>query len=340
MRILALPGEGFPYQDCFYAAVRAQGIEVVSAHLAGGWFWQNLRKGDVLHLHWPSFSYAKDTAGKSLRAFVRYAALLLLVRARGGRIVWTAHNLYPHRATGPAWLDRIARRFTIAISSKVYAHSESAARIVADTFRVSAAKMAVIPQGHYVGYYPDTYTKSDARAALKISLDATCYLFFGGVEPYKNLPELIRAFVRARRDDDVLYLVGRCKDAKYKAEIRAAAAQEPGIHIVDAYVDDNAIQLYMAAADVVVLPYREVLTSAVAMLALSFGRPVIAPRMGFLSDVINAECGLLYEPRGNPDALTNALSEAREMTPDAHAIRDYAQTFNWDRAAGEFLNTL
>jgi len=46
------------------------------------------------------------------------------------------------------------------------------------------------------------------------------------------------------------------------------------------FIPDNDIQIYMNAADIIVLPYLDILNSGVAILAMSFGKPVIAPRTG------------------------------------------------------------
>ena len=59
------------------------------------------------------------------------------------------------------------------------------------------------------------------------------------------------------------------------------------------------------SSDVVVLPFREILTSGSTLLAMSFGRPVVVPRMGGLVDVVSNGCGFTYDPE-----LTDGLSIA------------------------------
>src|SRR5262249_50218074 len=158
----------------------------------------------------------------------------------------------------------------IALSQRVFAHSETTSRAVAKEFNIPAEKISIIPHGHWVGYYQDDCSQAAARAQLGIAREAKVFLFFGGAEPYKNLPALVQAFGSARSGEDALWIVGRFKDQDYRAEVLRAAAGSPAVRIVDDYVPDEAIQVYMAAADAVVLPYREILTSGAAMLALSF----------------------------------------------------------------------
>ena len=67
----------------------------------------------------------------------------------------------------------------------------------------------------------------------------------------------------------------------------------------------------MNAADVVVLPFAQVLTSSRRLTpALSFGKPVIAPRMGCLPELLTDDLGILYNP-GDPQALGRALEAIR-----------------------------
>jgi glycosyltransferase involved in cell wall biosynthesis len=56
------------------------------------------------------------------------------------------------------------------------------------------------------------------------------------------------------------------------------------------------------------LPYRRILTSGGALLALSLRRPVIAPGFASLREVLeDGRDSLLYPPEGGPAALAAAL---------------------------------
>jgi glycosyltransferase involved in cell wall biosynthesis len=104
-------------------------------------------------------------------------------------------------------------------------------------------------------------------------------------------------------------------------------------------VPSENLQLYLNACDVVVLPYREDLTSGAAMLALSFGRPVVAPRMGTLEELLTDDCGVLYDPRSDA-ALVDAMRAARMRHFSAQAIVSRAQQFSWDRSAQAFASSV
>jgi beta-1,4-mannosyltransferase len=79
------------------------------------------------------------------------------------------------------------------------------------------------------------------------------------------------------------------------------------------FVPDADVQRFLKAADFVVLPYRDVLTSGGALLALSFGRPLVVPRRGCLAELERERCAIAYNP-DDPGALRAALATAAAVT--------------------------
>ena len=85
------------------------------------------------------------------------------------------------------------------------------------------------------------------------------------------------------------------------------------------------------------LPYRHVTTSGAGILALSFGLPIIAPRMGCFQDLVgDNERGILYDP-GSEQSLTEAMKRIREMDMEAlqRACGAYSARLSWQGIAQE-----
>ncbi len=57
MRIFAADHDSHAYTRCFYAAVSRLSVEVVPLDYSGSVLIREVRKGDWLHLHWPSWLY-------------------------------------------------------------------------------------------------------------------------------------------------------------------------------------------------------------------------------------------------------------------------------------------
>jgi len=338
-RLIAVQHDAPPYDDCFYAALESHGVRVIAGSLSGRWLVKNVKAGDYVHLQFPSFVYAgAPTRLGLLFGFTRFVALLLLVRLRRAKLLWTAHNLMPHDATPFPYLDRLGRKIVIALSHRVFVHGPSAARALEERFRGVHRKLVVIHFGHWLDYYPRAQSRADARAQLGLSRDAHVFLFIGLCKPYKNLHGLIETF-RRRSGASLLLIAGRFQSDDYRERIAALAEGDDRIRLYPRHIPDAELQTFLGACDCVVLPYLQTLTSGAAMLALSFGRPVVSVKRGSLQDVITDEVGILFEP-SEPDGLERALQAAAARRFDDARILAHARRFTWTSAARAFADAL
>jgi beta-1,4-mannosyltransferase len=339
MRVLAFPKTGISYNDSFYDALERQGVTVVEGTFSGGWLKTNLQPGDWLHLHWPSFAYnVRGGHIRQLISFMRFVALLLLARILGGQIAWTAHNLLPHdRCLLPA-LDVLGRHILISLSRTILVHGPGPATALTGRFPRSKHKQLLTPHGHWIGYYPDNVSKECAREELNLPQDQVTFLFVGLCKPYKNLHQLIDTFA-ASDLNACLVVAGKFSSSTYRDEIEFLAKHDSRIRIDEGFIPDERIQYYLRAYDYVVVPYREILTSGTAMLALSFGRPLISVDLGFLRDVVPETVGILYS-HTDPDGLSAALTLAVKTRFEETRILAYARLFSFEDAAQTFAEAL
>lgn len=308
---------------------------------AGRWLFKHLRNVDYVHIHWPNFFYSRPGIVSSLYGFGLFLFLLTLARWRGARVIWTIHNLQPHdRCVVPA-LDRVASWVLVRVAAHFIVHGPSAEAEVVHAFPDIAGRTVVIDHGHWVGFYPDRIDRAAARARLGLGTADYVFLLIGLCKPYKNLAGLIAAFEQLS-GNPVLIIAGHFPDASYLERIRAASMSSMApdrIKLFPGYVPDDKMQVYLRACDVVVAPYLEVLTSGTGLLALSFGRPVIAPARGSLKDVINTDCGRLYPP-GAAEGLCEAMRDAMGAKFDENKIHAVALTHDWHKSAKIMLQGL
>jgi glycosyltransferase involved in cell wall biosynthesis len=338
-RILAFPKSGYPYIEEFYRAVEAEGLSVVDGDFGGSWLWSNINRGDWVHLHWPSFDYhVKAGRWALIQGFLRWIILLILIRFKGARIIWTAHNLLPHDRAAIPFIDVLGRYLVIALADVILVHGANAAASLVASFPSAEKKLLKIPHGHWIGYYPNSVTREAARAQLGISASLFVYLFIGVCKPYKNLDGLVRAF-HELPGDSILIVVGCFTDPSYQEEILALAQGNPRIRIEPGFVPNEMMQIFLMACDAVVVPYREILTSGTAILALSFGRPIVSVSLGFLKDIVNPEVGILFAP-DEPEGLLNALREVCNQSYDCERILQHARSFTFEKAAKILVGTL
>ena len=264
--------------------------------------------GTVFHLHWQDAVYsAARTEPEACALAAAFLAECAAFRAEGGRLVWTMHNEAPHENRFPT-ADLGLRTELARCADLVHVHGPTGAAI-AKALGARHILRAAHPSLHDA--YPDDITDDAARHYWQVPPDHTVFAFFGALRGYKGTDNLVAAFsaLHQAQPATTLLLAGRGA-AEHPARWRSPAA---GIRLASRHLDDAAVQYVFHAADFVVLPYRRILTSGAAMLALGFARPVIAPSLpGLLDALTPGETMLAYDP-DDPDGLVTALAAAHAL---------------------------
>jgi glycosyltransferase involved in cell wall biosynthesis len=261
-----------------------------------------------------------------------FVGRLELARDLGYRLVWTAHNLYPHNPLHRD-IDHRCRLAICRLATAVIAHCDVAAEEVRRTFG-RTRNLFVIPHGHFIDVYPDDVTAEQARAELGVPRDGFAYGFFGSIQPYKGVEQLIDSF-RGLPFEDAWLLISGGGKPEYHDQVKQYAGDHPRI-VLRSYprAPNSDIALIMRGADVITLPFLATTTSGTLMLALSWGRPVIAPALGCLPATVTPEAGILYDPT-DPEGLASALRSIRRwrLPAASEAAAACARRLDWDDIA-------
>lgn len=333
MRIIARPAfrerTGNPYNWLLYTHIAELGHHVEeyspAAIIKGGF--------DVWHLHWPEFFLNERNILLVWRRLATTFGLLTAARARGTRVIWTVHNLQAHEALHPALERRFWDRFTALVDGYIYLSEAGKEQILSRFPRLENLPGFFIPHGHYRGIYPDRISREEARAKLGLSLSQPVIACFGNIRPYKGIPHLIRTFRKIAGDGKILLVAGRSEWEELSNEIRSEAAPEPGVRLTLGHIPEEDVQLYLRAADLVVLPFREIFNSGSALLALSFDRPILVPKKGSLSELrkrVGDAWVRTYSGELTPDSLSDALEWSLQRTRPA---RPDLEAYNWAQIA-------
>ena len=329
-----------PYGPLLARAMAGVGVELEAGYdedLSESWLMENRGRVDILHLNWPSYMYNADDAGESVRKCAALIGHLTRARFLGYRVVWTVHNLYPHERPHPG-LDRLARLAITQIATALIVHCEYGRGQVAAHFHRTHG-IFTIPHGHFIDAYENNVSRIEARRALGIAPDGFVYLFFGNVKRYKGVERLLEVFSSLPGERLRLLLAAKV-NSEYSADVVARArAGDPRILMQTAeFFPDEELQLLFNAADVMVLPFVDMLTSGSAITAMSFARPVIAPGIGCLPELLDDRSGIIYDARAG-DGLERAMKEIRER--DLPAISEgafqRAKALSWESIAEKTL---
>lgn len=140
-------------------------------------------------------------------------------------------------------------------------------------------------------------------------------LFFGNVRPYKGLADLLEAIPAIRYRIPVkLTVAGRFLGSApmYQRAIRRLGIEDI-VELRDEYIPDAEVSSLLAAADLVVLPYREASQSGVVALAALAGTPVVATSAGGLQVSLGTNA-IIVPPRDHR-ALGEGILRALRTPP-------------------------
>jgi glycosyltransferase involved in cell wall biosynthesis len=288
----------------------------------------------LFHLHWP-YKFV----------FLDRTAMNVYYKALGKKLVFTAHNVDGDARDGKSSpVRRFSLRFLYRIVDHIIVHTEKMKRELVEQFEISAEKVSVIPHG-IMSVVPETaLTRLEARKQLCLDSQRRVLLFFGLISPYKGLETLVRAMAHLHRGgkEFTLIIAGRIKECQdYWEQICRLIEQSDlkGNVVTDLrHVPDEMVEIYLKAADVMVLPYRGIFQSGALFLAYRFGLPVIATDVGsFKEDIIEGQTGFVCRPDDPLDMaktietyFSSGLFADLEM--HCRAIRDYAnERYSWER---------
>lgn len=327
------PDPMLPYNKLLIDSLAKRIEMVLLESLSKKWVYKNQKKLDIIHFQWtmPFFTASsKINAWKQVIAFIYF---LFFLKREGYKIVWTVHNIHPHdKSIFPYYWGDF---FLSHCADAVIVHAESTKKELKRWYGRSSKNVYLIPFSTYKGYseaYEYGYPPKKARTELDLPKDKFIYLFFGYVRKYKGIDILIKAFQKAKQDNGVLLIVGGYWTDVDKAEIEKVVKNDPNIILHTKEMDDKCVQQHMAAADVVVLPYRKITTSGVLVLALTFGKPIIAVKKGMLPEWVSAENGIVVETEQD---LQRALHDIQRKDLKAMGEVSYtlSQKYPWSKVA-------
>ena len=218
---------------------------------------------DVFHVHWPELLLT--SARTPLRRLARrllttaFVARLWLTRTP---VVRTWHNL-----TRPDGLSRWDHRILDALERR----TRHVIRLTDQTVPPLEVPTSTIVHAHYRDWF------ERIEPAVEATPNPRRALYFGLIKPYKGVEQLLAAVADSPEADLDVRLVGSPSDPALADQVRAAVAADARVSADLSYADDATLAAEIAAAALVVLPYRAMHNSGALLLALSLDTPVLAP---------------------------------------------------------------
>lgn len=336
MRILASPAfsneKVNPYNALLYRELQRMGVEV------GEYSHSRLfdKPADLVHFHWPDGYINQKALAKTWLRILLLTAAVYLLKFKGSKLVWTVHNTAPHDAIRPQLSGAFMQWFIRRCDGFIFMSEANKAAFFQNYQPAENCRFAIIPHGHYRTCYPPAVSQMAAKQHLGLNAKRKVLLFVGMIKPYKNIDGLIHAFNEARLGNYQLVIAGNPENAALRDELEALKGANTRLFL--RFIPDSELNVYMSAADVVILPYKAILNSGALLLALSYNRPVIAPHMGAIID-LQKNLGLQWIYGYAGELTASCLQHA--LIALEHSVRDPVcplDNYNWDKIAASTLD--
>ncbi|MFT4259263.1 glycosyltransferase [Microbacterium sp.] len=287
------------------AAVAGDGIEILF------FSWRRALFGlyDIFHLHWPEGLLRRGSGPAALFSYWRVRALIMRLKRCRIPVVYTVHNVAPHEDWGDGRLNKVVHGFEALTRAEIH--------LVPEPDRKPVAPAAVIPHGNYhEAFAPHP----------RLEMEAGRCLFFGLIRPYKGVEELVSAFDELDDNSASLRIVGKVMDNRLREAIVRSTQRDGRVTARFGFVSDAELVGEVSQSQLVILPYRNLHSSGVAIVALSLSRPILVPDSATtraLRDEVGSEWVQIFTPPVSADDIHRALQVVgdtpRDSSPDLSA---------------------
>jgi beta-1,4-mannosyltransferase len=250
------------------------------------------------------------------RLFYFLLVILPILRLRRIRLIWTAHELESHEGDPNKWMFSLSRLLA-HVADHIIVHNTEMYRRVLALRPTRKTTVSIVPHGDLLPYYKQ-YIPHDT-ASVSTRSDQFVFGAIGYMRRNKGHDLILRAFRALPSANARLLMVGNCGDTIYKEQLERLACGDQRIVLHFRNLSDAELVQHHLSANVHVFAFRECPTSGSVITAMCLGRPVVAPNIGHVSDLVCDKSGWLYAPTDDPtDALLAAMLTAASDPAECH----------------------
>jgi glycosyltransferase involved in cell wall biosynthesis len=222
----------------------------------------------------------------------------------------SVHDPFPHSGEEAAgqrmsqkiysWLNNNLIRYHLLYNDLMIQQYSESRKVSAD--RVITSSLGPY---EYLQYLPDHET-------------AGCdFLFFGRIQKYKGIDDLLEAFCRVIKEypDATLTIAG---SGSIWFDMKEYNIPARNLTFINRFIPPVELANLLRHCRVVVCPYKDATQSGVVMSAYALKKPVIVTNVGALPSVVEHGITGWIVPPSSPDALAEAMKQA--MIRDESAL--------------------
>lgn len=304
---------GNTYIDSLYSALAEQQMEVTASEDD---FWDANKNFDVVHVHWLEGLFNWNIKNITLNDLNRFKFRLEQFKQTNTKIIITRHNRLPHNINDNPLIIQAYNLFYTSISGVIHLGQFSQTDFQKEQPHLSTIILhTVIPHGNYLNL-KNSITKATARKLLKIDKNRFVFICFGRFRKEEERNLVMQAFKEVNIPNKTLLCsawdLPHAKDSFNSKLKRKSYNLSKAYTLFNTFVSDENVQTYMNAADVLIVPRLKQLNSGLVYLGLSFGKIIVAPAIGNITEAIKETNNFLYNPK-DIDSLTEAMVKAYKV---------------------------
>jgi len=286
-------------------------------------FWERKGNFDIIHFHWPEILTKWRVPTEYEYLFIK--DVLLPYWKKKSKIVITRHNMFPHYRKNQIFIKLYELLFSFAdgvIHMGEYCYNDFSKRYF-NLKNYKYLKRTIIPHHVFVSY-PNNISKTDSRKKLGLKQKKYIILFAGNFRDKEEADLLYNAFNKVKIKNKLLiclrwwdfnneppkkeikrWLKWRFRTLKIKISSK--------YYFKNIFVKNNELQFYVNSADLLVIPRKSLLNSAIIPLAFAFKKLVVAPETGNLTEVMKATNNPIFKP-DNIDSFIFAIKKGEKLS--------------------------
>jgi glycosyltransferase involved in cell wall biosynthesis len=228
---------------------------------------------------------------------------------------------------------------------RVHVFSSYARDRLIEDFRVPEWKLLLTPLGNYEDFVAQHPVDAGpaCRSSFDIPQEARVILCFGLIRPYKGVDRLLAAFELLAKAEELHLVIAGSTTPELARELEAAIERSEAkarIRFRPRFSSDPELAALLRMADIVVLPYRHVYQSGALLLAMSFGKAIIASDIPGLAEYLESGvegilCDTSKPAHLSREILALAREDARREALGAAAREVSLECYGWDGIAAQ-----
>lgn len=309
-------------------------LDEIEKHFNGNFIYDYYKnfdnhKIDVVNIHWPEsiFNYAEPTL-KQINDLEKE-----LINWKGkAKIVFTRHNKHPHKNKSQRFIDLYNLIISYA-DGIIHMGNYSLKEFSENYEKFKATPSAIIYHPAYT-LFKNKISKLQARKKLGLLPNKKVILVFGSVRTYEELQLIIDSFNLLEEKNKHLLISNlniykklpkTFKDRILKftnSKIEKLKFQlKKDITINYSFIENEEVQTYLNAADVLFIPRIDLLNSGNLFLGFSFKKVVVGPEIGNLTEFLQRTNNPTFNPKSSISA-SKALKKGLILS-DKKGIENY-----------------